>query len=55
METIDILLDRQEEPLAQPACPICAGPLVPLRDFCRCMRCQHIFCDACEGESETEA
>ncbi len=54
MEMID-LMQPQEEPKVQAACPICAGPLVPLRDYCRCVRCQHIFCDACEGEAEAEA
>lgn len=55
METIDLLLERDDELFHnpswfhEPSCPVCGGPLIPLRDFYRCSRCCHSFCESCEG------
>jgi hypothetical protein len=40
--------ERIAPPARPPACPVCAGVLVPLRGFDRCARCQFTFCAACE-------
>jgi len=32
-----------------PPCPVCAGPLIPLRDQYRCTRCFYSFCAGCEN------
>ena len=49
MDMIDLLLDDEDQPSTEPACPICNGPLIPLRDYYRCSRCAHSFCESCEG------
>lgn len=49
MDMIDLLLDDNDKPAVEPACPICDGPLILLRDYYRCIRCAHSFCEACEG------
>jgi hypothetical protein len=33
----------------RPPCPVCSGPLLPLRDFYRCSRCGFSICAGCEG------
>jgi hypothetical protein len=33
----------------RPLCPVCSGPLIPLRDFSRCARCNFRICVGCEG------
>jgi hypothetical protein len=35
-------------PARPPACPVCSGPLVPLRGFARCARCFYTLCDGCD-------
>jgi hypothetical protein len=30
------------------ACPVCRGPLLPLRGFSRCLRCGYALCAGCE-------
>jgi hypothetical protein len=30
-------------------CPVCTGPLLPLRGELRCGRCAFTFCEGCEG------
>jgi hypothetical protein len=32
-----------------PCCPVCAGPLVPLRESYRCCRCFFTLCAGCEA------
>lgn len=49
MDIIDLLLDDEETASTQPVCPICEGPLVPQRDYFRCSRCAHSFCESCDG------
>jgi len=34
-----------------PACPICGGSLCELRGQRRCLRCQFVFCESCDGEA----
>ena len=36
-------------PPCRPLCPVCSGPLIPLRDFYRCARCSFSICVGCEG------
>lgn len=50
METIEVLVQQDEQPLAQPPCPVCGGPLILLRDYYRCSHCRHSFCESCEGD-----
>jgi hypothetical protein len=40
---------RETPPPQLPACPVCRGTLVPLRDAFRCARCHFSVCDSCEG------
>jgi hypothetical protein len=39
-------------PARPPACPICAGVLVPLRGFSRCARCRFTVCAGCEPAAD---
>ena len=34
----------------EPPCPVCGGPLVPLRGEYRCSRCRFSLCVGCEAE-----
>jgi hypothetical protein len=34
----------------QPPCPVCGGPLIPLRGQYRCSRCLFSLCVGCEPE-----
>ncbi len=36
-------------PVKPPCCPVCNGPLVPLRSAYRCSRCFFILCVGCEA------
>ena len=49
MDIIDLLLDDEDTASTQPVCPICEGPLVLQRDYFRCSRCAHSFCESCDG------
>jgi hypothetical protein len=49
MDFIDLLLDDEEQTMTGPVCPICEGPLILQRDYFRCSRCAHSFCESCEG------
>jgi hypothetical protein len=49
MEMIDLLLDDDDQLESPPVCPVCDGPVIPLRDYYRCSRCAHSFCETCEG------
>jgi len=51
MDMIELLLDQDEQPSAELACPVCGGELIPLRDYYRCSRCAHGFCESCEGDA----
>jgi len=53
MDTIDLVLESHDPPATEPACPVCSGPLIPLRDIYRCARCSHSFCESCEGGAES--
>ena len=35
-------------PPGRPCCPVCNGPLVPLRDAYRCARCLFTLCVGCD-------
>jgi hypothetical protein len=48
METIEILEQHNAERPAENGCPICGGPVIPLRDQVRCTRCLHSYCVSCE-------
>jgi hypothetical protein len=37
-----------------PSCPCCGGPLILLRGFWRCPRCQYRICEDCDGDPGTE-
>jgi hypothetical protein len=46
----------QDEPavstdIPSTCCPICSGPICEARGLCRCLRCQFMFCEGCEGEA----
>jgi hypothetical protein len=43
---------RRDEAPAAPPCPQCNGPVVPLRECCRCLRCGFSMCLDCEGERD---
>ena len=36
-------------------CPICAGPMIVLRDEARCCRCNFKMCESCEGDREPDS
>jgi hypothetical protein len=38
-----------EEPVRQPICPICGGPLIEIRAKLQCQRCHTILETCCEG------
>jgi hypothetical protein len=40
---------NRKECACQPSCPVCSGPLVPLRGAFRCVRCSFTICEGCEG------
>ncbi len=54
METMDALVSEENEPTTDFACPLCGGPLMPIRDCYRCTRCCHSFCESCEGGAGEE-
>ena len=55
MEILEVSVPADEQPLlADLACPICGGLLVPLREHMRCSRCYHSFCDTCDGTANRE-
>jgi hypothetical protein len=37
------------------ACPICGGPMIVLRDECRCCQCNFRMCESCEGDHEPDS
>jgi hypothetical protein len=38
----------------RPACPACGEPLILLRGFSRCLKCNFTICDACENSQAPE-
>jgi hypothetical protein len=36
------------------SCPVCGAEMVALRSSSRCVRCQWIACDTCEGWNDQE-
>ncbi len=40
---------------SQPRCPVCNGPLFPLRDSYRCARCSYSLCVGCETQQGPDA
>ena len=49
MDIIDLLLDDDDRPATELVCPVCNGPLIAQRDYFRCIRCAHSFCESCDG------
>jgi hypothetical protein len=35
-------------------CPLCQGPLLPMRGFARCLRCGYALCAGCEAAETPE-
>lgn len=47
MDTVNLVLEPNEEPQVDSACPICGGQLIMLRESFRCVQCCHSFCESC--------
>ncbi len=45
----ETLRARDSPRIEEPACPVCEGPLIPLRGTVRCSRCYFSFCQGCEA------
>jgi hypothetical protein len=37
-----------------PACPVCNGAMVLLRNVVRCNRCRYLLCVGCDADADVE-